>query len=89
MNRVNPIYIPRNHKVEEVLVSAAENQTLEPFEALIEVLERPFDEKEGLEDYALPAPASFGPYSTFCGNLIGGRIERLAPQCATAAFPFR
>ncbi len=68
MNRVNPIYIPRNHKVEEVLVSAAENQTLEPFEALIEVLERPFDEKEGLEDYALPAPASFGPYSTFCGT---------------------
>ena len=68
MNRVNPIYIPRNHKVEEVLVSAVENQTLEPFEALIEVLERPFDEKEGLEDYASPAPASFGRYTTFCGT---------------------
>ena len=68
MNRVNPIYIPRNHKVEEVLVSAVENQTLEPFEALIEVLERPFDEKEGLEDYASPAPASLGRYTTFCGT---------------------
>ena len=68
MNRVNPIYIPRNHTVEEVLVSAVENQTLEPFEALIEVLERPFDEKEGLEDYASPAPASLGRYTTFCGT---------------------
>ena len=68
MNRVNPIYIPRNHKVEEILVSAVENQTLEPFEALIEVLERPFDEKEGLEDYASPAPSSFRRYRTFCGT---------------------
>jgi uncharacterized protein YdiU (UPF0061 family) len=68
MNRVNPIYIPRNHKVEEALASAAEHQTLEPFEALIDVLERPFDEREELKDYASRAPAGSGRYRTFCGT---------------------
>jgi len=68
MNRVNPIYIPRNHKVEEALTAAVEGQTLEPFETLLEVLESPFDEKEGLEAYASPAPESFGRYRTFCGT---------------------
>ena len=68
MNRVNPIYIPRNHKVEEALTAAVESQTLEPFETLLEVLESPFDEKQGLEAYASPAPASFGRYRTFCGT---------------------
>ena len=68
MNRVNPIYIPRNHKVEEALTAAVESQTLEPFETLLEVVENPYDEKEGLEAYASPAPASFGRYRTFCGT---------------------
>lgn len=68
MNRVNPIYIPRNHKVEEALTAAVEGQTLEPFETLLEVLESPFDEKEGLEAYASPARESFGRYRTFCGT---------------------
>ncbi len=68
MNQANPIYIPRNHKVEEALTAAVESRTLEPFENLLEVLENPFDEKEGLEAYASPAPASFGHYRTFCGT---------------------
>ena len=68
MNRVNPIYIPRNHKVEEALTAAVEGQILEPFETLLEVLESPFDEKEGLETYASRAPESFGHYRTFCGT---------------------
>ncbi len=68
MDRVNPIYIPRNHKVEEALTVAAGSQLLDPFETLLEVLENPFDEKEGLEAYSSPAPASFGRYRTFCGT---------------------
>ncbi len=68
MDRVNPIYIPRNHKVEETLTAAVESQALEPFEILLEVLESPYDEKEGLEAYASPAPPSFGRYRTFCGT---------------------
>ncbi|HYI35568.1 MAG TPA: YdiU family protein [Thermoleophilaceae bacterium] len=68
MERVNPAYIARNHKVEEAL-SAAEAGDLEPFERLVEVVARPFDERPGLEAYAEPAPESFGSgYRTFCGT---------------------
>ncbi|HEV2777190.1 MAG TPA: YdiU family protein [Solirubrobacteraceae bacterium] len=68
MDAVNPIYIPRNHKVEEAL-SAATDGDLRPFERLVEVVTRPFDERPGLEGYATPAPASFADeYCTFCGT---------------------
>jgi uncharacterized protein YdiU (UPF0061 family) len=67
MDRVNPLYIPRNHRVERAL-EAAHAGDLGPFERLVDVLSRPFDEREGLGDYATAAPADFGPYTTFCGT---------------------
>ena len=67
MDRINPVYIPRNHRVEESLTAATEGD-LAPFERLVEVLARPFDERPGLETYAQPAPTSFGDYITYCGT---------------------
>jgi serine/tyrosine/threonine adenylyltransferase len=67
LDRVNPVYIPRNHKVEEALEAATAGD-LEPFERLVDVLTRPFDERPGLDAYAEPAPTSFGRYVTFCGT---------------------
>jgi len=67
MNRVNPIYIPRNHLVEEAL-GAGSDGDLGPLVALLEVLAQPYDERPGLERYAAPAPPSFGRYRTFCGT---------------------
>jgi uncharacterized protein YdiU (UPF0061 family) len=67
LDRVNPVYIPRNHKVEEALEAATAGD-LEPFERLVDVLSRPFEERPGLDDYAEPAPTSFGRYVTFCGT---------------------
>ena len=67
MDRVNPVYIARNHLVEEAL-AAATNGDLAPFGELLGVLARPFDERAGLESYADPAPPSFGAYQTFCGT---------------------
>jgi serine/tyrosine/threonine adenylyltransferase len=67
MDRVNPIYIPRNHKVEEVL-AAANQQDIKPFKNLLEVLNHPFDEVEGKEAYTEPAPETNNPYRTFCGT---------------------
>ncbi|CAN5252841.1 YdiU family protein [soil metagenome] len=67
MDRVNPVYIPRNHLVEEALVAATAGD-LAPFALLGEVLARPFEERPGLERYAGPAPDSFGPYTTYCGT---------------------
>jgi uncharacterized protein YdiU (UPF0061 family) len=67
MNRVNPVYIPRNHKVEEALAAATAGDT-GPFDRLLGVVARPFEERPGLEPYAEPSPPSFGEYRTFCGT---------------------
>ena len=68
MDRVNPVYIPRNHRVEEALAAATAGD-LEPFERLLDVVTHPFDERPGAESYAAPAPASWGcSYRTFCGT---------------------
>ena len=68
MDQVNPIYIPRNHKVEEALAAATIEENLTPFSELLMVLNRPFDEVIGREDYAAPAPETNIPYKTFCGT---------------------
>jgi uncharacterized protein YdiU (UPF0061 family) len=67
MDRVNPVYIPRNHRVEEALAAATEGE-MGPFRRLADVVSRPFEERPGLEDYAGPAPASCAPYVTYCGT---------------------
>jgi serine/tyrosine/threonine adenylyltransferase len=67
MDGVNPAYIPRNHRVEEALAAATAGD-IAPFRRLLEVLASPFEERPGLEFYALPAPPSFGEYRTFCGT---------------------
>jgi uncharacterized protein YdiU (UPF0061 family) len=67
IDRVNPVYIPRNHLVEEALAAATAGD-LQPFERLLDVLARPFDERPGLDRYAAPAPPSCGVYQTFCGT---------------------
>ena len=67
MDRVNPVYIPRNHLVEEAL-SAATSGNLQPFAEMLAVFEDPFTEREGFEDWASPAPEDERPYVTFCGT---------------------
>jgi serine/tyrosine/threonine adenylyltransferase len=67
MDRVNPIYIPRNHLVEEAL-SAATAGDLNPLQQLLVAVTAPYDERPGLQRYASPAPADSGPYQTFCGT---------------------
>ncbi|GIJ50252.1 UPF0061 protein [Virgisporangium aliadipatigenens] len=67
MARVNPLYIPRNHLVEEAL-AAATGGDLVPLERLLEAVSRPFDERPGLERFTEPAPQDFGAYRTYCGT---------------------
>jgi uncharacterized protein YdiU (UPF0061 family) len=67
MDAVNPVYIPRNHLVEEALAAATVGD-LAPFEQLGAVLAAPFSEVGGRERYAAPAPSGSGPYQTFCGT---------------------
>ncbi len=67
MDRINPLYIPRNHLVEEAL-SAATDGNLDPFEQLLEVVAAPYEERPGIERYAAAAPVDFRAYRTFCGT---------------------
>ena len=67
MDRVNPIYIPRNHLVEEALTAATAGD-LGPLQPLLDAVTAPYDERPGLERYADPAPEDFGTYRTFCGT---------------------
>ncbi len=67
MNRVNPVYIPRNHLVEQAL-SAATDGDLKAFEQLLEAVQSPYEQRPGLDRYATPAPPDFGAYQTFCGT---------------------
>jgi uncharacterized protein YdiU (UPF0061 family) len=67
MDRVNPVYVPRNHLVEEALAAATDGD-LEPLSQLLAAVTAPYDERPGLDRYAEPAPEDFGDYRTFCGT---------------------
>jgi len=54
MRSANPIYIPRNHKVEAALGAAIEREDYGPFEELLSVLARPFEERTEFAAYARP-----------------------------------
>ncbi len=64
----NPLYIPRNHLVEEAIAAAVARDDLGPFETLVEVLARPFDEQPGAGRHALPARPEERVLQTFCGT---------------------
>ena len=68
MRSVNPVYVPRNHRVEAVLAAAIERDDYQLFEEFLAVLARPFEERAQFADYAEPAPADQGVYRTFCGT---------------------
>lgn len=68
MDAANPVYIPRNHLVEEALAAATDGD-LEPLGWLTTVLSTPFVERSGAERYAEPAGDDFAAdYRTFCGT---------------------
>lgn len=67
MNRVNPVYIPRNHRMEAALDAALEGD-LSPMNTLLEVMAQPYEVQPGQEAYAAPAPQDFGPYQTHCNT---------------------
>jgi uncharacterized protein YdiU (UPF0061 family) len=68
MNGVNPLYIARNHLVEQAIEAAEQRGDYQPFEQLIRVLANPCTAQLDAEDYAKPAPASFGPFVSYCGT---------------------
>ena len=68
MRAANPAVIPRNHLVEAALSAAVERGNFGPFEALHDVLSRPFEDRPGLERYAVPPKPEERVLQTFCGT---------------------
>ena len=67
MKKVNPVFIPRNHLVEEVLARATEGD-MKPFTSLLERLQNPYDESDK-DEVQQAVPQGFDErYQTFCGT---------------------
>ena len=65
---VNPLYIPRNHMVDEALHAASFENDLTLFRSLLARVQSPFSAAEGMEHYAAPAPVDAPEIVTFCGT---------------------
>ena len=65
MHSVNPLVIPRNHKVEEAL-KAANNDDIKPMNDLIKILEKPYKAQGEISEYQFPDKDN--KYQTFCGT---------------------
>ena len=68
MHAVNPLFIPRNHRVEAVIQAAVNNDDYAPFEELVKVLAKPFDDQAGYAAYAEPPLPDQRVLQTFCGT---------------------
>jgi uncharacterized protein YdiU (UPF0061 family) len=66
MRSANPLVIPRNHKVEDVL-NEANNNNIEPLNKLLEVLKKPYSDKKNMIEFQIPS-FSNEKYQTFCGT---------------------
>jgi uncharacterized protein YdiU (UPF0061 family) len=68
MRRVNPLFIPRNHRIEQVIRAAVEHDDFAPFARLAQVLSRPYETQIDFADYAEPPQPSERVLQTFCGT---------------------
>ncbi|TVR81340.1 MAG: hypothetical protein EA412_03145, partial [Chitinophagaceae bacterium] len=68
MKNYNPIFIPRNHKVEKVLNNAC-NGDYSDFNTFMNILKSPYSFKDEFHSYLdTPNPDFENEYQTFCGT---------------------
>ncbi|WP_075215792.1 protein adenylyltransferase SelO [Mongoliimonas terrestris] len=68
MRAANPAFIPRNHRIEAVIRAAMDRNDFKPFETLLQVLSRPFDDQPEHAAYADPPALTEQVLATFCGT---------------------
>jgi serine/tyrosine/threonine adenylyltransferase len=68
MRRVNPAYIPRNHRIEQAINAALEREDFRPFEELSLLLSQPYRQQAALDSYANPPQPAERVFKTFCGT---------------------
>ena len=65
--RLHPVYIPRNHLVDDAL-RQAERGDLAAYQRLLAAVTDPFNPSSQLLELVGPAPETFGPFITYCGT---------------------
>jgi uncharacterized protein YdiU (UPF0061 family) len=68
MRSVNPAFIPRNHRIEAVIQAAVSHDDYAPFEELLTVLSKPYEDQSALSAYADPPEPHQRVLQTFCGT---------------------
>ena len=68
MRAVNPAFIPRNHRVEAVIQAAMNSDDYAPFEQLLTVLSKPYEDQPAFAAYANPPEPEQRVLQTFCGT---------------------
>ncbi len=68
MRAVNPAFIPRNHRIEAIIEAAVNRDDYAPFEELLTVLAKPFDDQPTFTAYAEPPQPEQRVLQTFCGT---------------------
>ncbi|WP_437521975.1 YdiU family protein [Sorangium sp. So ce726] len=68
MRLVNPAFIPRNHRIEALIQAAVLRDDFEPFETLVRVLERPYDDQPESAHLSEPPQLDERVQYTFCGT---------------------
>ena len=87
MRVASPAFIPRNHLVEEALSAAVNNGEFAPFERLLTVLRRPYEDQPDFGRYANPPRSDKLFVKHFAALDVGRTLEKsvypqpLAPQC--------
>ena len=68
MRSVNPAFIPRNHRVEQVIRAAEDDNNLTPFDELVNVLAVPYEDQPDREWFENPPHPDEMVKQTFCGT---------------------
>jgi uncharacterized protein YdiU (UPF0061 family) len=68
MRATNPLFIPRNHLVEEAIIAAETDGSFSAFEKLLSVISAPYDDQPAFGRYAEPPRADQVVHQTFCGT---------------------
>ena len=89
MNRVNPVFIPRNHKIEQVIEAGLKGD-FSLFHEMNEVLKKPYEEQEEFSGYKLaPRPGAGCPGHVLRNLVEGKRGVRLLGKQSDSEEVFR
>ena len=67
MRAVNPMFIPRNHRIEEAIADV-EAGRFDKFHELVDVLTHPYADQLEFAEYAKPPTPDEEVQQTFCGT---------------------